>query len=363
MVVQASDLGEIAPWREAHREAPPLAAHHRAVAVGPVEGTVEPAAPGAAAATRVAERAGLALLRHGPRFPERLRLHHLRARVQEHRERVARAGPVHAGLDRRAWRHAHRPFAAAALAAWQPRHRPHERLAYRERVGFREEALEPLPVLLVLQRERLRAHRLVDVHSQRSTIRGGDAGELRETQVVRSHHDGDERDRHAEPPAARRLLVDEVPVAGTALRVLLLLRRIVERQLHVVKGAELLVREGGDAVPIGGHGELHVAAHEEREQLPEPRVEPVLAGTEVHGADREAIEHGADLLRVEPVRARWVPVAKRAGQVALVGEAEAQREARRGRRTWWGPARSREIVHGPSGQRAAEAWPRAAITE
>ncbi len=53
---------------------------------------------------------------------------------------------------------------------------------------------------------------------------------------------------------------------------------------------------------------------------------PVLAGAEIDRAHGQAVQDVADLVRAQPVDPRRVPVAEIAGEVALVGEPETERE-------------------------------------
>ena len=100
------------------------------------------------------------------------------------------------------------------------------------------------------------SHRLVHIYSQRSVKLFGHSRDIRQTQVVRLHHDRDDGYGHAEPYATFCLLVDQLPIAVSALCILFRLRRVVERKLNIVKGAQLVVVKNGDAVAVGSDGEL-----------------------------------------------------------------------------------------------------------
>src|SRR5260370_20091810 len=52
----------------------------------------------------------------------------------------------------------------------------------------------------------------------------------------------------------------------------------------------------------------------------------VLGRAQVPRADRKALHDGLHLIQGEPIRASWMAVAKRTGEVALVGEPEPQRD-------------------------------------
>src|SRR5437667_9720343 len=163
-------------------------------------------------------------------------------------------------------------------------------------------------------------------------VGGGDARDRREPVVVRAHHHGDDGHRDAEPPGPLRLAEDEPPVAGPAPGVLLGLGREVERELHVAQPAKLFIVEHARAVAVGGEGDDEPARVQLVEDRPELRVQPVLAGPEVHGADREAVANPAHVGERETIDPLRVAVAVRAGEVAVVRESETNREARRGRR-------------------------------
>jgi len=59
-----------------------------------------------------------------------------------------------------------------------------------------------------------------------------------------------------QPHAAFRLLVDQRPIAGSALCILLRLRGVIERELDVVEGAQFVVIQNGHAVAVRSDREL-----------------------------------------------------------------------------------------------------------
>ena len=142
------------------------------------------------------------------------------------------------------------------LERWEPRHRSHQRLANGDHVRLRKEAPEPLPILFVGQRINVGSHRLVHVHPQRSVKLFGYSRHIRQTQIVRLHHDGDDGYGHTKPHATFCLLVDQIPIAISALCILFRLRRVIERELDVVKGAQLMVFQSSNTVAVGSDGEL-----------------------------------------------------------------------------------------------------------
>jgi hypothetical protein len=74
---------------------------------------------------------------------------------------------------------------------------------------------------------------------------------LGQAQIVRFHHYGDERHGDPKPDTARHLVADALPIAGTALRVLLALGGIIQRELDVVELAELTITEHRRAIAVG----------------------------------------------------------------------------------------------------------------
>ena len=207
-------------------------------------------------------------------------------------------------------------------------HGAHQRLADRDRVRLGEERLEAGPVLLVGERIGVAADRLIDVDPQRRVVGLGDRADLGEAVEVRTHHDGDERHRNPEPAAARRLPVQEIPVAGSALAVLLVPRRVIERELDILEGRHVRIVQDLDRVAVGGDRQLERLRPKIGQHGAELRVHSVLAGAEVHRANGQPLDHGAHLIEGEPVDPRRVPVAERAGQVALVREPDAERKLR-----------------------------------
>src|SRR5262249_16740825 len=164
--------------------------------------------------------------------------------------------PVDAGLGGAARRHAKGADAAAARTLWETGHSAHQRLADGDGIGCGKERAEPCPILFIGEREGVGADRLINIDAKRRTKAAGDSGYLRQAEMVRLHHHGDEGDWHAEPNAARRLLVDEPPIAGAALPILLGLRRVVERKFDVLEHLELFILEQRDAMAVRSDGEL-----------------------------------------------------------------------------------------------------------
>jgi len=178
--------------------------------------------------------------------------------------------------------------------------------------------------LLVRERENVRSYRLTDVHAQRRSVPTRDGRYRREAAEVRPHHHRHDCDRYAQAAAALRLRVHQIPVPGAPLRVLFFPRRVVERELQIVEGSDFVVAQQRDAQAIRRHGKLHVAAPQQRQHLAKLRMQAVLTGAEIDGVHRERVNDGSNLLDVEAIRARRVPVTERAREVAFVRETESQ---------------------------------------
>ena len=196
-------------------------------------------------------------------------------------KRRAPSGPIDARLHRCARRHPHGCHSAAAPARRQPRHGPHQWLADRDRIGAGKQCLKAQPIFLVTERESVGTHGLVHVDAQRRVICPGDVCGLGKSIEVRSHHDGDERHRHAQAAATCGLFVDETPVSGTALSVLLRRTRIIEREFDVVEAGYLHVVQRRDRIAVRGDGELDRLAAQIVDQRPKLRMHAILAGAEV----------------------------------------------------------------------------------
>src|SRR6202167_4866021 len=103
-------------------------------------------------------------------------------------------------------------------------------------------------------------------------------------QIVRFHHHGDDGYRNAQLEASFCLLVDEFPIPFPALRILLDLRRVIERELDVMESAELIVFQNSNAMTIGSDGELNRFGAEVSEHCLKVGMHAVLSGAEIHRA-------------------------------------------------------------------------------
>src|SRR6266481_1730635 len=118
--------------------------------------------------------------------------------------------------------------------------------------------------------------------------------------------------------------MDQGPIAAAALGILLAFSWIIERELDVVEGTQLVICEHSRAVTVRGDGELHLLRAEVSQNLSELRVHSVLTGAQIHGADRQAFHHRSHLLEAKPVGPRLIAVAEGTSQVTLVGKPKSE---------------------------------------
>src|SRR6202023_908867 len=232
----------------------------------------------------------------------------------------------------------HGAYATSSRKRWKPRHRSNQRLANGDHVRFRKQTPEPFPILFVRQRINVGSHRLVHVHTQRSAKLFGYSRDRRQPQVVRLHHDRDDGYRHTEPYATFCLPVDQLPIAVSALCILFRLRRVIERKLDVVKGAQFVVFQNSNTMAVGSDGELDGLCAQIGQYRFKLWMHSVLTGTQIHRTDRQSFHDGLHLIQREAISAGWISVAEGAVEVALVGEPEPKRNRgiRRPRAGWDG---------------------------
>src|SRR5258708_1100675 len=113
--------------------------------------------------------------------------------------------------------------------------------------------------------------------------------------------------------------MDQGPIAAAALGILLAFSWIIQGELGIVVGKELVMSKHGRAMAVGGNGELYRQSAEVIQNLAELRVHSVLTGAQIDGADRQAFHHRSHLLKAKPVSPRRIAVAERTSQIALVG--------------------------------------------
>ncbi len=122
-----------------------------------------------------------------------------------------------------------------------------------------------------------------------------------------------------------RLLVDQFPIALPALCILFGLRGVVERELDVVEGTQLMVFQNSNAMTVGSDGELDRLRSQVGQYCLEVGMHAVLAGAEIHRPYGQAFHHGLHLIQRKTIRASRIAVAEGAGQITLVGEPEPER--------------------------------------
>src|SRR5580704_8099371 len=121
------------------------------------------------------------------------------------------------------------------------------------------------------------------------------------------------------------LLVDECPIAMPALCILFGLRGVIERELDVMEGTELIVFQNSNTMTIGSDGELHPCRLQVGQYRLKVGMHAVLTGAEIHRPYRQAFHDCLHLIQGETIRAGGITVAEGAGKVTLVGKAEPER--------------------------------------
>ena len=105
-------------------------------------------------------------------------------------------------------------------------------------------------------------------------------------------------------------MVDQFPVASSALRVLLGLCRVIERKLNIVKSKQLVVFQNCDAVAVGSDGEFDGLRSQVTQYRFELWMHAVLASAEIHRTDRQSFHDRFHLIQREAIGAGWIPVTK-----------------------------------------------------
>src|SRR5579872_401554 len=289
---------------------------------------------GTSSVTRVAKLARLARLWKRTGLLEGCGVQNVQPHCDQIRQRLPCSWPINAGLCRRAWGNPHGAYTASSAERRKARYGSNQRLTNGDYVCLRKETPEPLPILLIGQGINVGSHRLIHIYSQGSAKPFGYARYVRQTQVIRLHHYGDNRYGHAQPYATLGLLMNEFPIAVSALCILFWLRRIVERKLNVVKGAHLLITKNGNAVAIRCDGQLYRLSAQVGQYVPEVWMHSVLASAEIHRADRKPFHNGLHLVQGETIGASRIAVAEGTGKITFVGKPEPERDTfiRRGAR-------------------------------
>src|SRR5208282_4071095 len=226
------------------------------------------------------------------------------------RQRLTRSWPINTGLRSSTWRNPHGAHAASTPQWREPRHRSNQWLANGDHIRLCKKPPEAFPVLFVGKRVEVGSHRLVHIHSQGSVKLFGYSRDLRQARVVRLHHDGDNGYGHAQSHTTFRLLVDQGPIAGSALCILLGFGRVIERELDVMKDAQFVVLQNCDAVAVGSDGQFDGLRSQVTQYRFELWMHAVLAGAEIHRTDRQSFHDRFHLIQREAIGAGWIPVTK-----------------------------------------------------
>ena len=166
--------------------------------------------------------------------------------------------------------------------------------------------------------------------------------------MIRLHHDGDDGYRNTQPETPFCLLVDECPIARPALCILFGLRWVIERELDVVERSQFLVFQNRNTMTVGSDGELDRFRSQVRQYSLEAGMHAVLAGAKIHRAHGQAFHDCLHLIQRETIRASRIAVAKGAGEITLVGQAEPERNTGIARHARSGRRRPGYVVHAPS---------------
>src|SRR5258708_35022802 len=108
--------------------------------------------------------------------------------------------------------------------------------------------------------------------------------------------------------------MDQRPIAGTTLGILLTFGGIIQGELDIVKGTELVICEHCRAVTVRSDGELHRLSAKVGQNLSELRLHSVLTGAQINGADRQTFHHKSHLLEAKPLTQRPIAVVKGTSQ-------------------------------------------------
>src|SRR5713226_9031425 len=118
------------------------------------------------------------------------------------------------------------------------------------------------------------------------------------------------------------LLADECPIAMPTLGILFGLRGVIERELDVMEGTELIVFQNSNTMTIGSDGELNRFRSQVGQYCLEVGMHAVLTSAEIHRAHGQPFHHCLHLIKGETIRASRIAVAEGAGKITFVGEPE-----------------------------------------
>src|SRR5262249_30710347 len=150
----------------------------------------------------------------------------------------------------------------------------------------------------------------------------------------RLHHDRNKGYGNKRFAASFCLLMDERPVSLSTLPILSFLRWIVERELDVMKGAQVFVFQHRNAMPVGSDRKLDRFRSQICQDCPELGMHSVFAGAEIHRGHGQSLHHCLHLVEREAIRSSWIAVTECTTEITFVGKAEPQSNAIR--RLWAG---------------------------
>jgi hypothetical protein len=150
-------------------------------------------------------------------------------------KRFSRSRPIDAGLCRSSRRNSYCAYAATRSEWGKSRHGANQRFAYRDDLSFLKQPPEAFPIFFIAEGIKVRSHGLVYIYAQRGIEVLGNSCHIAQAKVVRLHHDRDDGHRNAKLHAPLCLLVNQCPIPRPALRVLVGLCGVIERELDVVE--------------------------------------------------------------------------------------------------------------------------------
>src|ERR1700730_7864615 len=143
--------------------------------------------------------------------------------------------------------------------------------------------------------------------------------------------------------------MNQIPIPSSALCILFGLRGVIERELDVMEGTELIVFQNSNAMTVGSDSELERLRSKVGQYCLGVGMHAVRTRAEIHRPYGQAFHDCLHLIQGETVRASRIAVAEGAGKITLVGKAEPERNTgischARSRRRRLG----HDAVHAPS---------------
>src|SRR5258706_13624512 len=112
-----------------------------------------------------------------------------------------------------------------------------------------------------------------------------------------------------QPETPFYLLVDECPITMPALRILFGLRGVIERELDVMEGTQLIVFQNSNTMTIRSDGELDRSRLQIGQYCLKVGMHAVLTGAEIHRAHGQAFHYCLHLIQGETIGASRIAVA------------------------------------------------------